>query len=132
MNFSPRRTGLACLALLAGGAFSLPGAEARAAPASMGFQNQLKVSVYVEAATVVQGRVVRDKPLLLHPGKTAWHMKVPPGNRVIYIYLVNRPGQLLFRGAVTVGNNNLFYAIQPHMGPRGVVGVKVVPAKPTK
>jgi hypothetical protein len=130
MDHFHRTTRLAGFGLLAG--MFLVSWPAGARAASIGFQNHLKVSIYVEAATIIRGQVVRSKPLLIQSGKSAWHKNVPPGNRVIYVYLVNRPGQLLFRGAVGVGTTNLFFAVQPNVGPRGVMGVKIVPAKPPK
>jgi hypothetical protein len=118
------------LSLLAGVGivFCSSGAEA----ASIGFHNHLKKNIYVEAVSIVRNKVLRDRPLLISPGKVGWHMNVPPGNRVIYIYDANPPVRLLYRNAVGVGAQNLFFAVQPAQPVRGAPRATLVPAKPPK
>jgi hypothetical protein len=103
-----------------------------AAAAVIGFQNKLKMSITVEAATVVGGRVNRDNSLLIDPGKVAWHLNVPNGHRFINIYDANQPARLLFRGKVPVLNNNqkMFFSIQLVQPPRGLPQVQLVPGNP--
>jgi hypothetical protein len=103
-----------------------------AGAAAIGFHNTLKMNIYVEAVSIVRGRVIRDKPLLLAPGKVGWHMNVPPGNRVIYIYDANPPVRLLYRNTLAVGLPNLFFAVKPQQPVRGAPAVKLVPARPPK
>jgi hypothetical protein len=109
-------------------------APTRAAAAGMVFQNKLKVSVSLEAATVV-GRVVkRDMPLLIDPGKTASHDNVPPGVRFINVYDANQPARLLLKRRILVPNTtqSLYFTIQPDI--RGVPQLHFLgtnpPAKP--
>ncbi len=127
MNHFPLRMSSLGLSLLAGVVvvFSPGGTEA----ASIGFHNKLKKNIYVEAVSIIRGRVFRDRPLLINPGKVGWHMNVPPGNRVIYIYDAAPPVRLLYRNAIAVGGQDQFYAVQPV---RGTPRAKLVPAKPPK
>jgi hypothetical protein len=127
MNHPYYSTSTAWISLLVGVALvSWPSA---AGAAAIGFHNTLKMNIYVEAVSIVRGRVIRDKPLLLPPGKVGWHMNVPPGNRVIYIYDANPPVRLLYRNNLAVGVPNLFFAVKPV---RGGPAVKLVPARPPK
>jgi hypothetical protein len=127
MKHPHSRIGTATLSLLAGlvlGAWTPP---ARAAGAVMGFNNKTKCSIYVEAISKVGRRVVKDRMLLIGPGKVAYHVNIPLSNRLINIYDANKPGKLLFSGSLTV-TQNTFFEVQTTGGatPR----VKLVPAKP--
>jgi hypothetical protein len=130
MNLFPWKMSTFGLSLLAGvGVVCFSnGVEA----ASIGFHNHLKKNIYVEAVSIVRNKVLRDRPLLINPGKVGWHMNVPPGNRVIYIYDANPPVRLLYRNAIGVGAQNLFFAVQPAQPVRGAPRATLVPAKPPK
>src|SRR5262245_9492646 len=127
MKHPHSRIGTAFLGLLAGlvlAAWTPPG---QAAGAVMGFNNKTKCSIYVEAISKVGRRVVKDRMLLIGPGKVAYHINIPLSNRLINIYDANKPGKLLFSGSLTV-TQNTFFEVQTTGGaaPR----VKLVPAKP--
>src|SRR6266436_4105567 len=117
MNHPHYSRSTAWMSLLAG--LILVSWPSAAGAAAIGFQNTLKINIYVEAVSIVRGRVIRDKPLLLTPGKVGWHMNVPPGNRVIYVYDANPPVRLLYRNTIAVGGANLFFAVKPHQPVRG-------------
>jgi hypothetical protein len=130
MNPLPRKMSTLGLSLLAG--VGIVFFSSRAEAASIGFHNHLKKNIYVEAVSIVGKKVLRDRPLLINPGKVGWHMNVPPGNRVIYIYDANPPVRLLYRNAIGVGAQNLFFAVQPGQPVRGAPRATLVPAKPPK
>jgi hypothetical protein len=118
------------MSLLAGVVlFSWP---APAGAAAIGFQNNLKMNIFVEAVSIVGKRVIRDKPLLLTPGKVGWHLNVPAGTRVIAIYDANPPLRMLHRVTIPVNTPKLFFAVQPLQPIRGVPRATLVPAKPPK
>jgi hypothetical protein len=111
----PRCTfGTACLGLLAGWVLAacVPAAQAQVIRgAAIGFNNKTKISINIEAVSTVRGRLVRDNPLQLGPGKVGWHVNVPPGKRLIQIYETNKPGKLLFKGLINV-NQNFFFDVK--------------------
>ncbi len=114
-------------------ALALPAAlllawPAGAAAAGIAFQNGMKTSIYIEAASLVRGRVIRDAPLLIRPGKVGTHMNVPPGNRAVRIYDANRPARVLFQGTIPVAGQNLLFTVVPD--PQAKNRATLTPAKP--
>jgi hypothetical protein len=89
--------------------------------AVIGYVNNLKITVNVESASIIRGRVVPDNGLLINPGKTDSHMNVPPGPRIVYVYDAAAPGRLLFKRAFTINNpgQRILFSIQLIKSPQG-------------
>jgi hypothetical protein len=72
-------------------------------------KNETETTVIVNVSTVINGRVVRDKPVLIGPGKTG--VITTPGNRVVQISeaKLQRP---LCNGTIPAGTADQTYSLQ--------------------
>src|SRR5512134_278720 len=66
-------------------------------PLAIGFRNEVKVTVIVQGATVVNGMQRRGQPLRIEPTKNGYDINLPPGVRFITIYDANQPSRVLLR-----------------------------------
>jgi hypothetical protein len=73
------RTPFAGLFTLAAVLFVAPPAKAE----NIYIKNDTETTIVVNVSTVINGRVIRDKPVLIGPGKTG--VITTPGNRVVQI-----------------------------------------------
>ena len=89
--------------------------------AEITFVNNLKMTVNIEATSIVRGRLIRDVGLLIAPGKAARHPNVPPGPRVIHVFDPAAPGKLLFKVGITVNNpaQKILFSVQMVRPPQG-------------
>jgi hypothetical protein len=117
MNLPRWITGAACLSLLAGLILLTPSTSEAA---QIAFRNNLKISVQIESASIVNGKVYRGKRLFIKPGAAAAYPAVPPSNFVFSVYDANDPGRELFQGNFKVGQANIFLYILP-MGKKATV-----------
>jgi hypothetical protein len=132
MNHPQKTWSTAALCLLAGMILAVWAASASAA--GIGFHNQLKINIYVEAATIFKGREIRSKPILIRAGKVGWHLNVPRGLWEIRIYDGNQPSRRLFTGRVEVKHIKqlFFYSVKPLKNKANLPLIKVKPAQPPK
>ena len=85
----------------------------------MGFKNDLNQPIVVRGGTIinVKGKpaIHPSKPLLIQPGKTAWDINLPKGDREIVIYLYDPQTSKLietFRGILPYMGGDLFFHVQ--------------------
>lgn len=122
-----------CLILVLGwAALAASGLDAPAQgpqrPLAIGFRNDVKITVIVQGATVVNGMQRRGQPLRIEPTKAGYDINLPPGIRFITIYDANQPSRVLLRDLpVPVGQGDLFFAIRS--APGGQARVILVPDK---
>ncbi len=72
-------------------------------------KNDTEMTIVVEMSTVIGGKVVRDRPVLIAPGKTAAFSV--PGNKVVQVQdaKVLRP---LFNGTIPASKDDQAYSLQ--------------------
>jgi hypothetical protein len=108
--------GLAALALLPGGL----------AAETVNVLNDTKAAVVVQIAYVVNGKVVRDKPVPLKSG-AAVPLNTLPGIKLISIYDASRPDRELHRSTLPASKTDQSYVISPNATGKGIV---LEPVKP--
>jgi hypothetical protein len=109
MNRLQRNSGL-CLRLTAGLLFLML-APALANAEALQFRNDTPVPVVVQAACVVNGRLVRDRPYLLSPSDKTPAITLP-GNKVITISEAKVPNRVLFQGVVPAGTEDQLFGVE--------------------
>lgn len=113
---SPRLLAVLCACLL----------PAVASAEAITVRNEAGAPVVVQAACVIRGRVVRDRPRLLNPGDTSPPI-VLPGDKIVTAYDGRVPTRVLFQGVVPAGLTDQAYRLVAD--PKGP-GVKLEPVKP--
>src|SRR5438067_3198527 len=100
-----RWTSLAGLVALAGVLFAGQSAKAE----TVYIKNDTEVAVVVNVSTVVAGKVVRDRPVLIAPGKTG--VILVPGNRVVQVSdaKLQRP---LYNGIIPADTSDVHYLLK--------------------
>jgi hypothetical protein len=81
-------------------------------PESLIFRNETQMPVVIQAACVVQGTLVRDRPHLLNMGDSSPEIRLP-GNKLITVYDPRTPHRILFQGAIPAAPVNRRYHILP-------------------
>jgi hypothetical protein len=104
--------GLAALVLLPGGLF--------AEPVKVNVLNDTKADVVVQIAYVVNGKVVRDKPVPLKAGAAA-PLNTLAGPKLIEIYDASRPDRVLHRSTLPASKTDQSYVISPNASGKGIV-----------
>jgi hypothetical protein len=74
-------------------------------------KNETTTAVVVQAACVVRGALVRDRPYLLNANEKSPAINLP-GNKVITIYDAKVPTRVLFQGVVPATADDQVYTIQ--------------------
>ena len=110
--------GLAALVLLPGGLF------AETQTVTVNVLNDTKAAVVVQIAYVVNGKVVRDKPIPLKAG-AAVRLNTLPGAKLIEIYDASRPDHVLHRSTIPASKTEQSYVISPNGK-----GIVLEPVKP--
>jgi hypothetical protein len=108
--------GLVALALLPGGL----------AAETVNVLNDTKAAVVVQCAYVVNGKVIRDKPIPLKSGATA-PLNTLPGIKLIAVYDASRPDRVLHQSTIPASKTDQSYVISPSPSGKGVV---LEPVKP--
>lgn len=91
----------------------------------VGYRNDMKQPVVIQAEVVIRNVVRRGKLNQLQPGEIAWDPIVVPGNRSITIYDA-KTKRVLFKGPINMGDQ--FFSVQTD--PPGAA--KIVEMKPPK
>jgi len=113
-------------------ALTLCGAlPATAEAAWMGYTNGTNMVVLVQGSSQAPNAMIRrGPPHQINPKEAAWD-QVQPGVKTITIFDPRQPNKIFFHGQVTVGDKDVFFAIQPDgVGPDKVPRVKLVPVAP--
>lgn len=79
------------------------------------FRNECRSPVVVQAASVVRGVVVREKPHLLRSGDCTPRIKLDR-DKVITVYDGRPPNRVLFQGALRASTTEHYYSIVPFGG----------------
>lgn len=74
-------------------------------------KNETSIAVVVQAACVVRGLAVRDKPYLLNPNDKSPAI-VLPGNKVITVYDAKVPTRVLFQGVIPATADDQAFSLQ--------------------
>src|SRR5260370_31326211 len=117
MMRQPRRSGsirrfvlgLAALVLLPGGLFA----------ETVNVLNDNKAPVVVQVAYVVNGKVVRDKPIPLKAG-AAVPLNTLAGTKLITIYDASRPDRVLHQSTLPASKADQSYVISPNASGKGI------------
>lgn len=92
-------------------------ALAGASPAeTIVFRNETETTVVVQVACLVQGRLFRERPLLLRPGEVSPPIRLP-GDKLISIYDARMPNVAVFQGAIPAIPRDQRYVIVPAAPP---------------
>lgn len=75
------------------------------------FRNECRVSVVVQTASVVNGMVQRDTPMLLRPGEYTPKIKLDT-DKIVTVFDA-RSNKVLFREKLLMTDKELGYGIQP-------------------
>ena len=66
-------------------------------PVSLRFRNDTKLTIVLQGASEVNGRVRRGPPILIREGRSGFEANVPPGIRLITIVDYNQPSRPLLQ-----------------------------------
>jgi hypothetical protein len=88
------------------------------------FRNDTPAPLVIQGACVVRGQLRTDQPIMIAPGGVA-RVNLP-GNKLITVYHAKLPNRPLYQNTIPGGNDDLFFAIEPDVGPR----VKLEQKKP--
>ncbi len=127
MMRQPRRSGsirrfvfgLAALLLLPGGLFA----------ETVNVLNDTKAAVVVQVAYVVNGKVVRDKPIPLKAG-AAVPLNTLAGTKLITVYDASRPDRVLHQSTLPASKTDQSYVISPNPTGKGIILEQVKPMLP--
>jgi hypothetical protein len=85
------------------------------AAAGMGFRNDLNTPIVVQGTTIIKGKPFFSKPLLIQPGKSAWHVDLMKGDREVVIFLYDMQTKKLIqtdRQLLPYMGGDLFFSVQ--------------------
>ena len=88
------------------------------------FRNDTNAPLVIQGACVVKGQLRADQPVMIPPGSVA-RVNLP-GNKLITVYHARLPNRPLYQNTIPGGNDDLYFAIEPDVGPR----VKLEQKKP--
>jgi hypothetical protein len=94
--------------------------------AGIGFRNDLKIPIFVQGESVIDGMLRKGQPVLIIPGRVGWDLRLPPGNRRITILDATVPaGRTLHRETINFEGQDLRFLIRP--GPAGTLKLILLP-----
>lgn len=129
MNSTGHRSGFR--PRLLAGLFVVLAMPALASAEALQFQNEAGAPVVVQAACVVRGRLLRDRPYLVQVNDKSPAI-VLPGDKVITIYEAKVPNRVLFQGVIPAGLEDQAFSIKLDAKPPGLKLEKIVPPKPKR
>jgi hypothetical protein len=88
------------------------------------FRNDTPAPLVIQGACVVRGQLRTDQPIMIAPGAVA-RVNLP-GNKLITVYHARLPNRPLYQNTIPGGNDDLYFSIEPDVGPR----VKLEQKKP--
>jgi hypothetical protein len=126
----PRNRGLGILAWALFALFAVLALPGAGSAAWLGYRNDTKSPVIVQAASIVNNTVRLGRPHLLYSGEIAWDAVIQAGAKVITVYDA-KTKRVLYKDTLTVTSDQ-FFSVQTEGPKANLVPAKMPRNKPSR